>query len=130
MPYQITWLIDERVLYFHIEGELDPDMLREMVQESRDMANRGKNPVHAIVDATRAESIPKHIQTIIQEYKNQKPESSGFTVLVATSSLTRFFAQMVFKVFRLEVRFAADLDDAFMILQRVDTTLPIQPKSA
>ena len=115
MPYQITWLIDERVLHFHLEGELNPDMLREMVQESRDMANLGKNPVHAIVDATRAESIPKHIQTVLQEYKNQKPESSGFTVLIATSSVTRFFAQMLFKLFRLEVRFAADLDDAMSI---------------
>lgn len=130
MPYQITWLVDKKVLYFHLEGELNAEMLRDMVQESRDMVNLGISPVHAIVDATRAESIPKHINTILQEFKEQKPEDSGFTVLIATSPLTRFFAQMLCKMLRIEIRFAADLDDAHNILQRVDTTVPNLTKSA
>lgn len=123
MPYAMDWIIDKRVMRIVIAGELDSETIHTMVEDSRRMTNEGISPIHAIADATRAESIPKYINQIIKEFKDVKPESSGFTIIIANSSVTRFFAQMLLRVLRLEVRFAVDMDEALDILRRVDTTL-------
>lgn len=123
MPYAMDWIIDKRVMQIVIAGELDSEMIHAMVEDSRRMTDEGNSPIHAITDATRAESIPKYINQIIKEFKDVKPADSGFTIIIANSSVTRFFAQMLLRVLRLEVRFAADMEEAMDILRRVDTTL-------
>ncbi|HRF96342.1 MAG TPA: hypothetical protein PLZ51_14150 [Aggregatilineales bacterium] len=126
MPYKMTWLIDKRVLHIVIEGELSGDTIREMVAESRKMTDDGIKPVHAIADATHTHSIPKHIPTILKEYGGVTPQDTGFTVIIATSPVTRFLAQALLRLLRLEIRFGSDIQDALNILHRVDTTLPIE----
>jgi hypothetical protein len=126
----MTWLVDKRVLHIVLEGELTAELIHNMVLQSREMTRMGIRPVHAVADATHAESIPKHINTIVREYQEVKPEDNGFTVLIATSPLTRFFTQLLFRALRLEVRFAATVDDALAILGRIDPTLPHSPKIA
>lgn len=123
MPYAMDWVIDKRVMRIVIAGELDSEMIHTMVEDSRRMTNEGISPIHAIADATRAESIPKYINQIIKEFKDIQPEDSGFTIIIANNSVTRFFAQMLLRVLRLEVRFAIDMEEALNILRRVDTTL-------
>jgi hypothetical protein len=127
MPYKMTWLIDRRVLHIVIEGELSGDTIRELVAQSRKMTDEGIKPVHAIADTTHAHSIPKHIPMILKEYGGVSPQDTGFTVIIATSPVTRFLAQALLRLLRLEIRFGADIDDALNILHRVDSTLPIAP---
>ncbi|MDX2078487.1 MAG: hypothetical protein SFZ02_18795 [bacterium] len=130
MPYTMTWLIDKRVLHIVIEGELNAETIRQMVAESRKMTDEGISPVHAIADATHADSIPKHIPTILKEYGGVSPQDSGFTVIIANSPVTRFLSQALLRLLRLEIRFGADIDDALNILHRVDTTIPTAPLPA
>ncbi len=124
MPYSMDWIVDKRVIRIVIAGELDSETIHTMVEDSRRMTNEGISPIHAIADATRAESIPKYINQIIKEFKGVKPESSGFTIIIANNSVTRFFAQMLLTVLRLEVRFAANIEEAIDILRCVDMTIP------
>jgi hypothetical protein len=124
MPYQMNWIVDKRVMHIVIEGELDVTLIQQMVAQSRTMSQEGISPIHAITDATRAESIPKYISTIIKEFQDVKAEDDGYTVIIATSPVTRFFAQMLLKTLRLEVRFVADIDEALYVLRHVDPTLP------
>jgi hypothetical protein len=125
MPYEMTWLVDKRVLYVVLTGELVLDELHELVTQSREMTDNGINPVHAIADATRSHSLPKHINGILKEFKQVTPQDTGFTVIIANNALTRFFAQTLLKIMRLEVRFAPNVDEALNILHRVDQTIPI-----
>lgn len=125
MPYAMDWVIDKRVMRIVIAGELDSETIHTMVEDSRRMTDEGISPIHAIADATRAESIPKYINQIIKEFKDVQPQDSGFTIIIANNSMTRFFAQMLLRVLRLEVRFAADMEEAMNILRRIDPKLPI-----
>lgn len=126
MPYSMDWIIDKRVLHVVLAGELDSDTIRDMVEQSRKMTHEGIHPIHAIADATRAESVPKYINQIVKQFKGVQAEDTGFTVIIANSLLTRFFAQLLLKVMRLEMRFAADVDEALVILRQIDPTLPIE----
>jgi len=125
MPYEMTWLVDKRVLYIVLTGELSADELRELVAQSRDMTDAGIKPIHAIADATRSHALPKHINSILKEFKQVTPQDTGFTVIIANNALTRFFAQTLLKIMRLEVRFAPNIEESLNILHRVDQTIPI-----
>ena len=127
MSYTLSWLVDKRVLYLVIEGEVTANLIREIIADSVAMAKEGIFPVHTITNATQAKSIPKNTPAILNEFKNTKLETTGFSVVITTNPLIRFLSQFLLKLFRLELRFASDLDDAMLILGRMDNTLPIEP---
>ncbi|HRF96343.1 MAG TPA: hypothetical protein PLZ51_14155 [Aggregatilineales bacterium] len=128
MPYTLSWLVDKRVLYLVVEGEVTANLIRDIIAESLVMAKEGIYPVHTITNATQAKSIPKNTPAILNEFKNTKLETTGFSVVITTNPLIRFLSQFLLKLFRLELRFASDLDDAMVILGRMDNTIPIDPR--
>jgi hypothetical protein len=127
MPYQISWMIDKRLVYQRCYGELTMDELRENNQEFvRDYLRQGTPLVHTIVDLTGVTNFPKNLTQYGQAFKRDAEDVArlGWTVVVGANPIFRFFGTVVTNLWR-QARFRMfdTLQEAYTFLGQQDNTL-------
>lgn len=124
MPYQISWMVQQRLMHIELFGNMTLDELRAVAQESIAYTQAGIAPVHAVIDQSRVERVPISLSTLVNSMTIGVQPNSGVSVLVGGSRFTRYITQMLYQLVRLDMRQAEDIDQAIAVLQRLDETLP------
>ncbi|PJF21133.1 MAG: hypothetical protein CUN56_12645 [Phototrophicales bacterium] len=125
MPYDLSWYIEKRVMMIYLTGHITTEELYEMTDETRVLLEQGEGKVHALVDYSQAESIPRSLSTLVNEIKREKDPKQGITILIMpkTNKMMQFVANIMMQVIGLEFRQVQTMDEALNTLRRVDPTL-------
>lgn len=126
--YKLSWLIEKRVIFMDLHGDLEIDEFRQLMIVYSEMVAAGVEPVHAIINVQHITSQMHKLNSVRQVIEEHRPPKPGFTVLIGGNAVTRFFVYvLVSMLFRLEVRYVKNMDEALKVLYRVDDTLADLP---
>ncbi|MCI0711186.1 MAG: hypothetical protein L0154_13595 [Chloroflexi bacterium] len=129
MAYEISWLIEKRLILITFIGVLSKEDLYAVSEAAFKMAESGTAPVHSITDGTSLTSIEIGIDDLRKIMENRSYKS-GWSVTVTPGRMERFLASIANQLFRMKSRHFATYEEAITFLQAVDTTLPeISPRS-
>ena len=121
MPYDISWLVEDRVMMIHLMGDLTIEALSTMTDESFELVRNSAYKVHAIVDHSAVTSMPNLIRLITDVPRNRhKNQGITINIMPDMKSLNKFMTTSLMQVIGLEQRFATDLDEAKRIIQKID----------
>jgi hypothetical protein len=124
LQYDIHWLVEKRVLVYHLNGDYDIDIMRRGAAEIHQHMLSGQHPVHLIIDTTDLTSPSADFRSPmseLQQYSGQ--EQSGWTVLVAGSTLVRFFGNVAARLLQTPFRIAYSFEEAVTLLRRLEPSL-------
>lgn len=123
MPYELSWLLDKRVIHLRAFDILTAQEYETSADELLSMFDDGIAPVHVVVDHLDVDEI-KLSPTLVKDliFPNQH-EASGWTILVAASKLATFSISMITQLNNVSIRTCDTLEEAMETLQRVDNSI-------
>jgi hypothetical protein len=128
MPHEITWLVDMRVIYFHLRGVVSMEELREANDQVRAMTEQGIQFVHVIADATHIEKISFGLSDLTKLFRGMEPSPKlGWSMYISPKMLDRFFASVTTQMTTARHREFSTLAEAIAFVQSMDETLPTLP---
>jgi hypothetical protein len=123
-------MIAKRVILVDVYGEVSLKEIRRLKAESILMLGQGQAPVHRIIDTTKITTIPHDWQnTATAVLDGKRVPQGGMIIVVFNNKAVRFLSEPIFMVLRLEVRFAATIEEALEMLCWHDPTLIIPPSA-
>ncbi len=126
MAFELSWVIPSRVLLIEVEGVIPTDELLRLVAEVHTHVDAGQAPVHMLIDATNLINRPINLQELSQLSKSMNHESIGWSVMVKPAKMIWFATSILSKLMQKKMKSAESIEDALIILQRVDFTLDAQ----
>lgn len=119
MPYTISWHTDNRIMLVQLLGDVTEDELTSITNESFEMVQQSDVRVHAIVDQSAIESIPKSLKAMSSSMPRNRSDNQGVTVLVIPdmNRIGRFFGSMVLQLVGLEYRIVDSMNEAEALLK-------------
>lgn len=128
MAYDVTWLVDMRVIYFQPRGVVSMDKLREANDKIRALTEEGIPFVHVIADASKIEKINFNLNDLTKLFRGMEASTKlGWSVYISPKMLDRFFASVTTQMTTARHREFATLAEAIAFVQSVDDTLPPLP---
>lgn len=131
MPYDVQWLVPDRVMYVRYIGVFTRDDLYAYLEKSlamRDEANErlgvGGPLVHTLTDGrdmVKNEMELKDVQSSLRSLRHQKV---GWSVFVHESRLNRFIVSIAHQLVGVRHYICATMDEAVKFLRDNDDTLP------
>lgn len=131
MAAQLSWYLDDHVLYLNLQGIVTPETLSKICDSALDILNKRNRPLHLIIDAQKAASLPtesgplRNSMTKLLAHKNV-----GWSVMVTHNLM--FQAIMNRMVYGLTDRwgYVGSLSEAADTLRRTNVYLPLIPSSS
>lgn len=123
MAYEVSWLIDKRLMLISFSGVLTKEDLHAASEAAFLLAESGTAPVHSITDGTHLTSVEIGIDDLRKVMENRSYKS-GWSVTVTPGRMERFLASIANQLFRMKSRHFATMEEAFAFLKDVDATLP------
>lgn len=123
MPYQTSWLVEDRVLYVELYGTLSSDDFHAMMSEGRVLVDEGKAPVHIITDFSAVEKTDVGMEEFRKRGRDRSP-NLGFPVNVTPRRTDRLVSSVAARIMGFNTRHFATLEKAIEFLRRMDTSLP------
>jgi hypothetical protein len=123
--FSVTWLIKNRVGFFKQYTEATIENVNRMIDAANALINSSPHDkVAMIIDASGMEGNSAYIADIIKEFREKRADKWGFTVVIGAEGVIKFFAQLFFRVARIEARLADNIEEALDILRRIYPDLP------
>jgi hypothetical protein len=130
MAAQLSWYLDDHVLYLNLQGIVTPETLSKICDSALEILNKRNRPLHLIIDAQKAASLPtesgplKNSMTKLLAHKNV-----GWSVMVTHNLM--FQAIMNRMVYGLTDRwgYVGSLSEAADTLRRTNVYLPLIPST-
>ncbi|MGB1286882.1 MAG: hypothetical protein ACPG7F_10145 [Aggregatilineales bacterium] len=132
MPYKIHWLLEDRIIYVYLSGNVTTSEVESLLTETLDKADLSiaNTPVpvliHSIIDSTdiaRSEISIGEIRRIFSANK-ERIIRPGWTLTVIPATILRFFGTLALQFLGVRGRQVAAVDEALKFLADVDDTLP------
>ncbi|GEM_PF-3571300 len=131
MSAQLSWYLDDHVLYLQLVGIVTPETLSKICDSALEVLNQRRQPVQLIIDAQRTASLPtesgplRSSMTKLLSHKNV-----GWSVMVTHNLM--FQAIMNRMVYGLTERwgYVGTLSEAADTLRRINVHLPLVPTSS
>ena len=128
MPVEVSWLVENRVVYTRSFGVLSISQVHEAAAQSTGMMNTGIKPVHLITNATDIERFTFNLPDIAKSFRGfPASPNMGWTLTVSPHAMHRFFASIVVQMGSSRQRVFNTLEEAMAFLQSIDETLPPIP---
>ena len=131
MPYKLTWLVENRVLYVRYFGVFTREDLENSLAESvamRDQANvvNGDDGplVHTVSDVLRMEGQTVGLTDAQQTLRALRGQRAGWSVYVSDNRAQRFMSAVGHQLAGMRFRSFNNLPAALAFLQEADPTLP------
>lgn len=124
MPFETRWLIANRVVYQRFYGDVTIEEFADSVAEIRQFIDSGMPLVHAIGDLTGVQKYPSLIQMSKVAQANPAMANIGWTVLLVTNPLLRFFGTVLAQFTVERIRTVATFQEAMQFLLTRDQTIP------
>ncbi|MCI0711185.1 MAG: hypothetical protein L0154_13590 [Chloroflexi bacterium] len=123
MPYQVSWLVEDRVLYFELYGTFNNTDFHAMMTEGRELVDGGTAPVHIITDMSAVETTEIGMEDFKRRGRDRSPKL-GLSVNVTPRRAERFVSSIGARIMGFNPRHFATVEKAIEFLQRMDTSLP------
>jgi hypothetical protein len=127
MGYEVSYLVDKRVVFINLYGKLTMDDLRKTTAESRRLCEEGIPFVHVISDTSDLK-VEMKVSDFMEMFRGLPPiPTVGWSVGVTSNSVHRFFFSIVAQLTHNKSRNFATMEEAIAFLQKADDTLPVIP---
>lgn len=125
MPYEVNWMVDNRIIYFHTSGVVSIDEVKAGNKKIMVMLDEGIQFVHLITDSTEVEKIQLSLTDLASVFRNMPASPKlGWSIYVSPKMLDRFFASVTTQMTNSRHREYTSLAEAIGFLRSVDETLP------
>ena len=125
MAYEVTWLVDKRIIYFHTSGIATIDDVKAGNKKVMLMLDEGIQFVHLITDSTDVEKVQLGLTDLASVFRDMPSSPKlGWSIYVSPKILDRFFASVTTQMTKSRHREYNSLAEAIAFLQSVDDTLP------
>jgi len=127
MAIEIDWLLKDRVILLHFEGEITIPLLKQASDDTKILLDECSTPlIHSIIDGT---GITKYSRNILQlreasQHLFSHPRYGWLVIYGTKDNLSHFFVNMVTEFFRVKMKMVDTRQDAVDFLKSVDNTLP------
>jgi hypothetical protein len=123
MAYEISWLVENRLMYIKYVGDMTVEDLELAIQEMQALLDVGEAPIHTISDNRFLGQFPTSLSTL-KKLMTPHPKAIGWSVLIQENTATRFIGEMLTRFSgQHQVKSFARLRDALTFLERNDTSL-------
>lgn len=123
MPYEITWLVENRVLLTRPVGDISIEELEDAVVRMQTMMNAGEEPIHTLSDNRQVGTFPTSLSTL-KKFMTRHPKATGWSVLIQDNSAARFVSEMVTRFAgQSKLKSFVTLQEGVAFLERNDKSL-------
>lgn len=129
MPFEITWLIEKRLVLERLSGVLTPEELEARILKAKQFLESGQPPVHYVIDMREVEKIPLNLREIRHAARLYRHPALGWTVTFGISNrIIHTLVTIAAKTIEARYRDFATQDEAIRFLYSLDPSLPLLPK--
>ncbi len=123
MPYEISWLVDKRVLYTRMYGFVTGEELNAQNKDIGEYARQSELLLHTINDGIGVTGTSMGLRDL-QNTQFNSLDNLGWAIYVSPSKMNRFFASVITQLSKKRGRQFATLGEALKFLNEMDDTLP------
>jgi hypothetical protein len=121
MSLDISWLIDKRVIFIRVGGDIDVEAIKHQAELVSEYRSQGIQPVHVIVDARKITKIPLSPGKIKE--MGFKSDVGGWKIIITNSAVIRYLASLMTQLIGLEYRFFETPEAAIAYLYELEPEL-------
>ena len=123
MPYENGWYIERRVIFQRIYGDVTLADLEKNLHETNELLEAGISPIHVMCDVREISKFPMNINQLKDLYQMAPNPNAGFTILLSSSSVLRFFLSIIVQIVKTDYKMVNTDEEALELLRRIDPTL-------
>jgi hypothetical protein len=132
MPYQVSWYVDQRVIYCNAFGTATIEDIHGLNHEVQSRVRSGQPLVHVVCDLKNIEKFPTNIAGMRKSLEQMDHERMGWVIVCgAGNALLRFVASLItqFVVPNVRLRMFDTFEQGIDFLREHDVTLEALPVS-
>lgn len=126
MPYKVSWLVDQRIIYTRMYGFVTGEELGAQKVEMEALFPTGGPMLYIITDATDTTGTNMGLRDL-QKTQFADATNLGWAVYISPKKMDRFFASVITQLLKKRSREFATLEEGIRFLQSIDETLPPIP---
>lgn len=124
MPHQISWLLDDRILYTEFFGVITAEELSDFIDDVLATARTGTPMVHHISNSLQLERVEFSLGTARAMLKGRHFTAElGWQIDINRNPMNKMFAEIISQFAGVRTRTFASLPEAFDFLAENDTSL-------
>ncbi len=125
MPYEVSWFVERRIVSTVLTGDLSLRDAEAASLRTSEYLLKGLPPlVHLIADTTQLEKFPTNLSLIGGEASHHlRNPLLGWTIVISSSTATRFVSSVMTQVARVRFRMFATWDQSIEFLLQHDHSL-------
>jgi hypothetical protein len=133
MQYQLQWLIEKRVIFLSISGDVSLKDLADLMQSSQAMLESGTANIHVIVSIAQVGQIHLGIKDLVFFFRNEAKAVTieGWNLVYGeANSLVKMMSEIAFQATGAKHRWLNTLEDCQQFLYEMDASLqglPVNP---
>ena len=126
MPYQLSWLVEKRVIYTRLYGLVTSAELSAQKEEMEPLIQSSDQLLYIITDGSDTTGTSMGLRDL-QKTQFADAANLGWAVYISPKKMDRFFASVITQLLKKRSREFATLEEGIRFLQSVDETLPPIP---
>jgi len=126
MPYQLSWLVEKRVIYTRLYGLVTSEELSAQKEEMEPLIQSSDQLLYIITDGSDTTGTSMGLRDL-QKTQFADAANLGWAVYISPKKMDRFFASVITQLLKKRSREFATLEEGIRFLQSVDETLPPIP---
>jgi len=132
MPYQVSWYVDQRVIYCRAYGTASIEDIHDLNHDTQTYVRAGQPLVHVLCDLKGLDKFPTNIAGMRQSLEQMDHERMGWVIVCgAGNTLLRFIASLItqFIIPNVRLRMFDTVEQGIDFLLERDSTLEGLPIS-
>ncbi len=125
MPFTIEWLVDKRVIYATMSGEVDYDLTDNLTGAVAQFLDEGQPPlVHLIIDVLNVDNLSINIlsaKKFTDRYMNHP--LLGWGIMITANPMLKFIGAVATGATKTRYRTFGSKEEAFTFLAEIDSTV-------
>lgn len=123
MSHKTEWFLENRIVLITYNGDLDKEELSRLNGELETFLEQGKRPLHLISDNRNMGKAELNLEMIRDAFSVMKKDGWGWVIVIGLNPLIRFFAEIFATQFKLHVKSAHTVEEAYEMLKKLDISL-------
>jgi len=123
MAYEISWLIENRVVHLHVFGTVSIAEARQAYDALLVCHEKGTAPIHLILEHTGIEKFPLTLNPYNFIIEGGSPAKGGWMLIVGDNRQARFLGMLFSYVAKVKSRAFLKREQALEFLYDTDATL-------
>jgi len=126
MGYEISWILEERVVHVQYDGVVTNEELRKSNYMAKHYVTNGNdgNVMHVVIDISQATKFPTDLKNLEDLLLSQENPGTGWVILVGANRLARLLTATLSQLTQIQFRAAPTIEDGLAFLAQRDPSLP------